>query len=70
MKKTSVTNYLLGLPPKTLPNDFTNRETTKQAEGFLLFVAPPTEEMINHLNSIGREYPFCVYYKQKMNDPL
>jgi hypothetical protein len=70
MKKTPVTYYLLDLSPKTLPNDFTNRETTKQAEVLSLFVSPPTEEMINHLNRIGREYPFCVYYKQKMNDPL
>ena len=31
---------------------------------------PPTDEKVDHLNRIGREYPFCVYYKQKVNDPL
>jgi hypothetical protein len=31
---------------------------------------PPSEEMINRLNCIGREYPFCVYYREKKNDPL
>jgi len=33
-------------------------------------VPPPTEEMIEHLNQLGRQYPFCVYYKQKDHDPL
>lgn len=31
---------------------------------------PPSEETINRLNCIGREYPFCVYYREKKNDPL
>ena len=31
---------------------------------------PPSEEMVTDLNTIGKEYPFCVYYKQKQNDPL
>ncbi len=32
--------------------------------------SPPDEETINKLNGIGHEYPFCVYYKEKNNDPL
>jgi hypothetical protein len=31
---------------------------------------PPNEETINKLNGIGHEYPFCVYYKTRSNDPL
>ena len=31
---------------------------------------PPNEETINKLNGIGQEYPFCVYYKTRNNDPL
>jgi hypothetical protein len=30
----------------------------------------PTEEFISYLNRIGQEYPFCVYHKEKANDPL
>lgn len=56
---------------KTLPNDyFINQRKTKQGETLLQSVARPTEEMINYLNRIGHEYPFCVNNKQKMNDPL
>jgi len=51
-------------------NDFTNRMTTTQSKDLLKPPARPTEEMIRHLNRIGNEYPFCVYYKQKVNDPL
>jgi hypothetical protein len=29
-----------------------------------------TEENIIRLNRIGQEYPFCVYHKHKINDPL
>lgn len=31
---------------------------------------PPNEETVNKLNDIGQEYPFCVYYKTRNNDPL
>lgn len=31
---------------------------------------PPSEETLNRLNGIGQQYPFCVYYKHKRNDPL
>ena len=30
----------------------------------------PTKEMVEHLNKIGNEYPFCVYHKHRNNDPL
>ena len=33
-------------------------------------LTPPSEETLNRLNGIGREYPFCVYYKEKRYDPL
>lgn len=31
---------------------------------------PPDEEIIKRLNEIAREYPFCVFYKEKSHDPL
>lgn len=33
-------------------------------------VVPPTEEIINKLNELSRQYPFCVSFKQKRHDPL
>jgi hypothetical protein len=54
----------------TFPNEFIKRKITIQAEDPLKPPARPTEEMLRHLNRIGNEYPFCVYYKQKVNDPL
>jgi hypothetical protein len=56
---------------KALPNDFfINLRKAKQAEALSQSIARPNEEMINYLNRIGHEYPFCVNNKQKMNDPL
>lgn len=74
MKKSPATGYspALDMPriTRSFRNDFKDRKTTKQAEGLSKSIAPPTEEMIDLLNRIGQEYPFCVYYKQKVNDPL
>jgi len=73
MKKSSASIYspTLELPniTKTFPRNFKNRKTQQEAEQ-LPDVPPPTEEMIAHLNRIGNEYPFCVYYKHRTNDPL
>jgi len=73
MKKSSVKSFspLPDMPriTKTLPSDFNDRKN-KQISALSETVAPPTEEMINQLNRIGQEYPFCVNNKQKMNDPL
>ncbi|MCS3797359.1 hypothetical protein [Niastella sp. OAS944] len=33
-------------------------------------VKPPTEEIINELNNLGKQYPFCINFKQKRHDPL
>lgn len=74
MKKSSASGYspTLEMPhiTKTLPRLINNRKPTQNADPLPSSTPPPTEEMISHLNRIGREYPFCVYYKQKVNDPL
>ena len=31
---------------------------------------PPDEETISRLNEKAKEYPFCIYYREKPNDPL
>jgi hypothetical protein len=33
-------------------------------------VPPPDEETLRRLNAKVKEYPFCIYYKEKKNDPL
>ena len=49
---------------------FSDRNATKQAVVLANAYVRPSEEMISYLNRIGQEYPFCVYYKEKANDPL
>jgi hypothetical protein len=33
-------------------------------------VPSPTEKTISELNNLGKQYPFCVNFKQKRHDPL
>ncbi|MBS1668990.1 MAG: hypothetical protein JST58_16565 [Bacteroidetes bacterium] len=33
-------------------------------------VPPPKEDFLQKQNEMVKTYPFCVYYKQKKNDPL
>ena len=47
-----------------------NSKIMKKAQQLSRTHLRPTEEMIRQLNRIGQEYPFCVYYKEKVNDPL
>jgi hypothetical protein len=39
----------------------------KQSPGIIL---PPSEETIHKLNDLGKQYPFCISFKQKRHDPL
>jgi alpha-ketoglutarate-dependent taurine dioxygenase len=76
MKKSSATIYS---PAMELPvitrrsarraNRIKNNSTTK-VEKLSNAVPPPTEETINRLNQLGKQYPFCVCYKHKDHDPL
>jgi len=74
MKKMSVTTNSpsLELPQlsKMLPFSFSHRKTTRPVDELSHAYLRPTEEFISYLNRIGQEYPFCVYYKEKTNDPL
>lgn len=31
---------------------------------------PPTDETLSELNNLGKQYPFCINFKQKRHDPL
>jgi hypothetical protein len=53
---------------KTLPATLNSRKLRKQPVQPI--PAPPSEEMVKLLNSIGQEYPFCVYHKYRANDLL
>jgi hypothetical protein len=74
MKKLSATVFspTMELPAitKKLTRRIVRRKTNRKAESIVNTVPPPSEETIMRLNSIAQEYPFCVYYKQKGNDPL
>ena len=74
MEKLSVTTHssTLEFPllSKKLSLPFNSRKIIKKAEELSNIHLRPTEEMIHQLNRIGQEYPFCVYYKEKANDPL
>ncbi|HEX6429835.1 MAG TPA: hypothetical protein VF008_19210 [Niastella sp.] len=75
MKKSSATVFSpsMELPAitKKFTRHFNGRKVSKQADKKNFnSVQPPSEEMISHLNRIGQEYPFCVYYKHRVNDPL
>jgi hypothetical protein len=74
MEKSSTADCSLSL---AFANDYTNLKIEKQSKNVLKPAARstepagrPTEETINHLNRIGKDYPFCIYYKHKMYDPL
>jgi len=74
MKKSSATMFSpsMELPAitKKLTRRIVRRKASRKAEAILGSVPPPSEETIRQLNSIGQEYPFCVYYKHRVNDPL
>lgn len=73
MKRRSATRFSSGtldMPAisKILPRTVNPRQLKKQAP--MQQPIPPTEETIKRLNSIGKEYPFCVYYNARYHDPL
>jgi len=56
-------NALGSFPKKEKVTPFTIKKIKSQ-------VPPPDEETLLRLNAIVKEHPFCIYYKQKNNDPL
>jgi len=75
MKKSSATIYSPSMELPVISRRITRRANRKRisstsVENLSNAVPPPTEEAIARLNQLGRQYPFCVYYKQKDHDPL
>jgi len=74
MKKSSAIVFSPTVELRAITKKFTrhykNRKVSLEAEKIASSVPPPSKEVIEQLNRIAQEYPFCVYYKQKVNDPL
>jgi hypothetical protein len=74
MTKSSASMFspTLELPDltKKLTRRVNRRKMSAHSEKLFQTVPPPSEEVLIKLNRVGQEYPFCVYYKQKVNDPL
>lgn len=56
---------ILGTFPKTV-----NASSSYRSKKIKSQVPPPDEATLQRLNAIVKEYPFCIYYKEKKNDPL
>ncbi|MBO9202758.1 MULTISPECIES: hypothetical protein [Niastella] len=76
MKKSSATIYSPAMELPVITRRITRRasrikiSTSTTVERLSNVVPPPTEEMIEQLNQLAKQYPFCVYYKQREHDPL
>jgi len=75
MKKSSATIYSPAMELPVISRRLTRRArririSSTSVEHLTNAVPPPSEETIERLNQLGKQYPFCVYYKQKDHDPL
>jgi hypothetical protein len=75
MKKSSATIYSPAMELPVISRRLTRRAnririSSTTVENLSNAVPPPSEEETNRLNQLGKQYPFCVYYKQKDHDPL
>ncbi|WP_133055363.1 hypothetical protein [Niastella koreensis] len=75
MKKSSATIYSPAMELPVISRRLIRRAnrtriSSTTVENLSNAVPPPSEEEIHRLNQLGKQYPFCVYYKQKDHDPL
>lgn len=75
MKKSSATIYSPAMELPVISRRVTRRAnrirlSAASVEHVMNAIPPPTEELVKRLNQLGKQYPFCVYYKQKDHDPL
>jgi hypothetical protein len=70
MRKTTSQITKPALPPPSIST--TLKHYNRHQKNLFKKTEPvqPTEETVDRLNTIGKTYPFCVYYKQQTNDPL
>jgi hypothetical protein len=70
MRKTSTRINIPSLQPPTITKTLTRFHTDDKKEVNDPTPVQPNEETVDRLNDIGKTYPFCVYYRQRKNDPL
>ena len=76
MKKSSATIYSPSMELPVITRRSARRanriknNTSTLVEKLSNAVPPPSEETIERLNQLGKQYPFCVSYKHKDHDPL
>jgi histone H3/H4 len=75
MKKSSATIYSPAMELPVISRRLTrranrNRISSTSVEELTNVVPPPSEETIERLNHLAKQYPFCVCYKAKDHDPL
>jgi hypothetical protein len=68
MKSATVKTQSLSLN-SLIKRSVTTRKD-RRAPTFPGVLKPPTEETISELNNLGKQYPFCVNFRQKRHDPL
>jgi hypothetical protein len=78
MKKSSATIFSPAMELPVITRKITRRSKRRKLnriaepafEPLQNVVPPPAAELIEKLNRIGQEYPFCVCFKAKLHDPL
>jgi hypothetical protein len=74
MKNTSVKtrsrSSQLIITSDYITKNVTDLKKVRRSERSSNRVLPPTEETISTLNKLGKQYPFCVNFKQRPHDPL
>jgi hypothetical protein len=70
MRKTSTRINIPSLQPPTITKTLTRFHNDDKKEVNDPTPVQPNEETVDRLNDIGKTYPFCVYYRQRKNDPL
>jgi hypothetical protein len=68
MKPTQVLNYPVSHLNAILPEKAARTTRIKRIN--YVAPSPPDEETVYRLNAKAKEYPFCIHYRQKKNDPL
>lgn len=70
MRKTTSKIATPGLQPPQLTKTLKNYHRIAKKSSRETTPVQPTEEAVDRLNIIGKTYPFCVYYRPQVNDPL
>jgi hypothetical protein len=68
MKLLSTENRLAGAVAYPRSNESVSVRYRKVSR--VKSILPPDEESCSRLNAMAKEYPFCIYFRERKNDPL